>query len=228
MLITSTFIFDNVVNTVSSNLQNILFSDDLISQVAVSDRYVTHPSDTYLVGYYTRWSLIGCVALLGFIFSMILLLKKRSCNNLAICSLFIGCISFSLALGIAGYGIYGMDRGYMFSIIPFSIIISLIISDKNNRMIKISRYISILFIIYAVMVFPVSKYASDPYNFVSDSLTSSRDFIEKFSPEEIQTMNDNTYNFRFLKSGVGPEYYEEIFRYNNLIYFSNNNNYIVI
>lgn len=119
-----------------------------------------------------------------------------------------------------------MDRGYIFSIIPFSLLSSFLVLNSKQK--NVLRNVIIFLLIISIIIFPITKYASDPYNFTSESQMSMNNFNIN-SPTGHYSITNIKYNFIQLKTQRGEEYRNievhnvSIF-YNNgdgLLYFSN-------
>ncbi|HIJ05877.1 MAG: hypothetical protein XE11_1816 [Methanomicrobiales archaeon 53_19] len=216
----STFMTEKILDTMLTNINALLDFQNMHSKLAISDRFVDNPHLTYLIGFYLRWFVIIGVSIIGLLSSFFITIKNyNKMTYILFATLFLGYTSFSLLLGIAGYGVYGMDRGYMFSLLPFTIIASLVFF-KFNRKSPLKLLIISLFII-ALIIFPITKYSSDPYNFISESEMSMINFNDK-SPIKYCSVSDSEYNFIELKNQGGKEYLNMTIIHNK-IYISGRN-----
>ena len=138
---------------------------------------------------------------------------------------FIGYMGFSASLVIAGFSVFGAERGFIFGITPVVILWTLVLADvidSNNKSTVIERKSNltarnhwvklypivltamiIFFVIISMLAIPITKYSSDPYAFVSQSEMAGKLFVEG-------DLN--------LSRSLGYKYYGSDYMYNNYAY----------
>jgi hypothetical protein len=78
-----------------------------------------------------------------------------------------------------------------------------IIASKFFRIFKISL---VLFIITAMFLLPITRYGTDPYEFVSESHYAGREFGSRHPISDSSTFTNVSYNHIELKQQGGEEY----------------------
>jgi hypothetical protein len=223
ILYASDFIFARVISTMKATINRMQYGETFV----VVNRAVTTPTQSYLFCYYVRWYIIIGTMVFGILSIFYLFLKNRDrTSNFVISSLFIGYSLLGLYLIISGYNVYGSDRSFIFLLIPFSILCSMvlhtelklkgntykIIASKIFRIFKISL---VLFIITAMSLLPITRYGTDPYEFVSESHYAGREFGSRHPISDSLTFTNFSYNHIELKQQRGEEYINS-FNSNNL------------
>jgi len=194
----NSMVFDNMVDWFQITISNILNGETF----ALASRNATNPAPSYVQANIIRWIVIGGTLILGLVSSLYLIVKKRAFNwSLIMGSFFIGYMGFSAYLVFGGFATYGPDRGYIFGIIPFSIMTAMLLGSAYNSIrepqvrlpngrnqidlpITHNQYgtklaiLVVLFIVASMFLIPVTRYASDPYGFVPESEIAARHFIE--------------------------------------------------
>jgi hypothetical protein len=114
-----------------------------------------------------------------------------------------------MGLSISGYNIYGSDRAFLLSLLPFSMLL-VILFNTNFELKKLlfMRCVIVVFIILSLIIFPIISHANDPYNFVSESELRGSEFGFEMV---IQTTNRSHYH-NALAYPVSEAYYTH--RYN--------------
>ena len=138
----------------------------------------------------------------------------------------------SFYLVYSHFAAYGPDRGFIFGLIPLSMLLALVMNSifPNNpnlgpylqgnklygrkpRTILTKVYhmilpiLIVLFISVSILILPVTRYGGDPYAFVSDSVLSARlFFINHPEADEGQILVPYRYNLWELKQQKGQEY----------------------
>jgi len=207
MLYSADYLFNRLVEMVYQIADMAVYGDD---RFIIENRNVVMPSESYLNVYYVRlFSILG-VLVFSIVFCLISLFSARknkfNTNVFFIISLFLGYSSISFLLVSVGYNIYGPDRGFIFTLIPFSLMSSMILTDylhldnSCNNMYKYVKSALIVFIILGILLIPITRYSSDPYNFVSESEYHGINFFKKY--EEATESNsekqlNSYYNFKY-------------------------------
>ncbi|WP_155395971.1 hypothetical protein [Methanosarcina mazei] len=233
ILYQSEFIIKRVISTIEAILTNI----NSESTFVVIDRSVIEPSYSYLLGYKLRMLIIVITITIGLLCALIILLTEgEKPLNIYISGLFLGYTFIGIFLVATGYNIYGTGRTYIFLLIPFSILCSMCMNEiqrlEHNKYLRLVRYSVVVFIVVSMTILPITRYASDPYNFISESELTGKNFCLK---EKNTTYYGNIqviypipfeyayythyYNFIEMKSKEGKEYADK-FNEINIIYNS--------
>lgn len=189
----SGFIIQKVVDTFKA----ILSCMQSEAGVALQSRSVMAPDVLYLQTYYVRMFVLASVALVS-IYLIYLLWRYRSkinpSINLILISHLLGFGGIGFLLMMAGYAAYGIDRAYLFLLLPVSIAVTVCLyitpskKDSANTIPVIIKYLIIICLVTIIMVLPITKHCGDPYAFVSSSEYSG--FVFK------QEMDIRPYNYQ--------------------------------
>lgn len=157
----------------------------------IVDRAISFPSPSYLLGYDLRLTVALLTIITGFICLLIIYsLKRNTYSNIYIGGTYLGFLIFGMILILGGNNDYGFDRAYLLLLIPYSIMCSMLLDANiyiNKQFTKITLYskisiVVILFFILSLMVLlPITRYASDPYDFLSESDRAGKNFCFKFN-----------------------------------------------
>lgn len=210
---TSDFIINRIILTLNAIYNNVIYGDFF----SITDRNIGEgvtPSSSYKIGYWIRMYEIAFTAIIGLI-SIISLSLNSTNKKLAqiISLLFLAYFLISLSLILSGYNMYGYNRAFLFMLIPFSVLLAMVLDIKltnNSRYLRLFRYSIMLFIISSIILMPITRYASDPYEFIAESALSGRNFISyhtELSNTLIFEIND--YNWFELKMQKGEAYLSE-------------------
>lgn len=211
----SDFMLNNIVS-LSQEIANDVLTGNMFG---VTSPMATSPSASYMLLYYVRWIEIIGVLVLGSLSILVLFFKdKDKTPTFIVGTLFVGYMSLSAVLVIAGASHYGPGRSMIFGMVPCSIIFSMVLNAKlEERKYRIFKIILLLFIISSLLAIPLARYGGDPYNFVSESEFAGVEFvsqhpqigseIREFCYQESQYLFTNYwYNVFELKQQKGDEY----------------------
>lgn len=215
------FVGVRLVNWLQTTIDNIMYGDMFVFE----QRNVTTPAASYSLLNSIRWvSIIGTLAL-GVLISLYIFLKKRSGSlGLIMVGFFIGYMGVSFYLVVGNFASYGADRGFIFGLIPASLLFTMMVYITFNTTRDIFTtgtrtnwsyerlYSSVLssivlaFIVVSLLTLPVTKYGSDPYAFVSESEWAGRVYAKEHP--EAKAIYDFTYvyNRMELMKQEGEEY----------------------
>jgi len=221
LLYNSDYIFRRLVHSVEMIVNNVLYEEVFFVTV---DRVVTTPAQSYLLCYNIRWFIIVGTIALGLSGIIYLWLKNKDrISTFLFGSMFLGYISLGVGLVATGHVVYGTDRSYLFCLIPFSVLGSMVIATKLNPKDSRGKYFSIFkglftaFIIMALFLFPITKYGSDPYEFVPESVFAGRmKFLRQYNIESYSGFDIPSYNLAYLKRQEGEKFMKR-FDSNDLI-----------
>jgi hypothetical protein len=187
----SGFIIKRIIETIKDIINSFVTTEEIVTLVG---REWVQPSASYMFGYYFRLFNMFSVLLVGFtcVFVHWFLYYrtdfftynfKRKIGLIHVVGFFIGYSSVLMGLSISGYNVYGSDRAYLFSLLPFSLLcvstlnIDLYKYEKHARNILLFIKIVIpIFLFISIAIFPIVAHANDPYNFVSESEWSGKTF----------------------------------------------------
>lgn len=226
----SKFMLNNFIVMFQIIINNVLMGSTFV----ISPTGTVHPSSSYLVVYALRWFEIIAVLVFSALCIYVLFIKwKDQISTLLVSALFLGYTSLSLVLVIFGY-VYGTDRGFLFGLVFSSILFSMLFCTELKQKKYMYLKASVLFfILLSFISSPLLIYASDPYNFVSDSENAGIHFISKYPQTNIGENNylypkmnhspytNYWYNFFELKQQKGNEY-KYSFEKRGCIYNSHN------
>lgn len=213
-LYASDFIFARVISMMEATINNMLYGETFV----VVNRAVTAPTQSYLFCYYLRWYIIIGAMVFGLLSIFYLFLKNRDrTSSFVISSLFIGYSLLGLYLIISGYNIYGADRSFIFLLIPFSILCSMVLHTESklkgnthkiiaSKIFRIFKISLVLFIITAMFLLPITRYGTDPYEFVSESHYAGREFKSLHPISDSLAFTNLSYNHVELKQQRGEDY----------------------
>jgi len=231
LLYYSDFMLDKVILVAKLIMNNILNNDGMY---VIDTVLVSYPEISYILLYRLRWMEIIGTALLG-VFSIFILffgIEKKTLTFF-VSSLFMGYALISVFFIIFGYG-YAATRAYIFLLIPYSVLTSMIwdikLGFKKDRVVKyfmLFKIMGVLFLISSLLLLPISIYGGDPYNFVSESELARENFTQKhisnsiivdtydilqhkISREDIVQFHAYWYNLLQLKQQAGMEYINEL------------------
>jgi len=233
----SDFVVNRMVLWGKEIINNLLYDDPFI----FVGRNVIKPASSYTLGNNIRMISIIIALVLGIISSLYLLLNRRYINwSIIFVSFFVGYMGFSFVLVFGSFATYGAGRGFIFGIIPLSILWAMVVCDgcrfsnrppgyddshnlKHRALFNrfcplILTGLIISFVMVSILIIPVTKYASDPYCFVSDSEMAGKVFIEKEPALSLAIRyyyygsdymyNNYVYNLQELKQQCGDQYRE--------------------
>jgi len=227
LLISSNFMLDKIVSTIHHTINNLYEGNTM----TVVDRDVDSPAPSYFICYVVRM-LTSASVMLGGVISMVYTAMRQGMTKKTwlIGSLFFGLSMLGVYLTVAGYNTYGSDRSYIFLLIPFSILIMFALGTwsrnipNNSYYDTTAHFLFLIFIISQIILFPVTKYSSDPYGFISESELTGDSFASNYldyaypfsTPHACTNLR---YNFFQLKQQKG-DYYKKSFKGDdlNLIY----------
>jgi len=210
----------------------VVWGEDIFSNIITGDlfvfvdRNVTTPTIAYEVVNNIRWLSIAITMALSIFSISYLLFNHKYINwSITMAGFFIGYMGFSASLVIAGFSVFGAERGFIFGITPVVILWTLVLADvidSNNKSTVIERKSNltarnhwvklypivltamiIFFVIISMLAIPITKYSSDPYAFVSQSEMAGKLFVEG-------DLN--------LSRSLGYKYYGSDYMYNNYAY----------
>lgn len=146
-----------------------------------TNRLVTTPAQSYLDASYFRWVVIVCILVLGATVAAYLLVRNREKTlPFVVGCLFTGYIGIAVFLVVVGYEYYGHERSLVFATIAFAIMASMLLASRVGKRMRswssILTLILVTFVVFAMMSLPVTRYASDPYEFASEPEYAARMF----------------------------------------------------
>ena len=151
--------------------------------------------------------------------------------------LFFGYASVATGLVVAGNIAYGTDRSFIFLTIPFAIMTSVVLASKVERgklgelCSKALRLVVLLFVLISIVILPVTRYASDPYEFISESEHAARIFHEQHfaSARTGVKLFEIYYNHAYLKQlRSREEYFKEcVPDFSNRVYDNGSNSLFI-
>lgn len=183
----SNFMLKNIVVT-SQIIANNMFHGT--GDFVIADLLATAPSFHYRVLNMLRWVNIIGVSFLGLLsVAYLILIRKRDSVTFILSGLFFGYVSISLIFILLGH-YYGSSRSFIFLLIPFSILATLVFEKDFDlksvfpKFLKVLKFSFILFVIISLLILPITRYGSDPYNFVSESCYAGKMFTSKHILDE--------------------------------------------
>jgi hypothetical protein len=221
ILYASSFILKRVISTMEATINNIVYGETFV----VVDRGITTPMQSYIFCYNIRMAIIIGTMIFGIlsIFYLFLESKDRT-SSFVISSLFLGYSFLGMYLVISGYNIYGPDRSFILLLVPFSILCTMVLHTESkltnnnhktttSKIFRIFKISLVLFIIIAMFLFPVTRYAGESYEFISESEYAGGKFI-LHHPSLLPyttfytslTFTNLRYNWWVLKNQKGDEY----------------------
>jgi hypothetical protein len=184
-----------VIQKVVSTVEAIFESAQSEAGIVLQSRNVVDPSISYLQTYYIRMFVLLFVAVLS-IYLLYFLWRYRSKFNhdmsLILTSFLLGFGGLGCLLMASGYATYGIDRAYLFLLLPVSVAICLCImilkKDHIDTMSVIVKHLIIICLVIAIIILPITKHCGDPYAFVSSSEYSGFLFKQEMNirPENYQ------------------------------------------
>jgi len=180
------------------------------------------PSDSYIMVYELRMGILCLYLFLAIVFSLLILNdcnrkteKSWACSySILTILVFVSLFLFGGILLAFGNAVYGFERSYPLSLIPFGILASIAFGLKtpSEWLMKLNKIITISVIVVIILLLPVAKYGSDPYHFFSESEDKANQFgrnhVENFDLTlyEEGTFSNMMYNNKVLKEQSGREY----------------------
>lgn len=172
IFLSSGFVIQKVVSTVEA----IIESAQSEASIVLHSRAVMNPSISYLQTYYIRMFVLLFVAVLSIYLLYFLwryLSKFDYDMNLILISFLLGFGGLGFLLMASGYATYGIDRAYLFLLLPVSVATCLCIilpeKDHIETMSVIIKRLIIILLVIAIITLPITKHCGDPYAFVSSS-----------------------------------------------------------
>jgi len=219
------FVGVRLVNWIQITIDNILHGETFV----FVQRHVTAPAASYSLLNSIRWVSILGTLVLGTLVSLYLFLKGKFGNlGLIMVGFFIGYMGVSFYLVVGHFASYGADRGFVFGLIPVSMLFTMMVStalyaradspvdyhdEQSGKEAQPGRFYTmalsgmvLIFIIVSVLALPVTKYGSDPYGFVSESEWAGRLFAKEHPEAEVTHNFVYVYNRMELMRQEGEEY----------------------
>lgn len=168
---TSSFSINKIFHTITSIINNIIEREMMV----ISDRSVTTPSTSYLLTYNVRMGIILLTVAIGIIAVIYLYYNLKDGSSTypkisVLALLFIGYSALGMFFVLTGYNVYGLDRIYMMLTTPLSLLIGMVLNTLSKHKLDcLIKNLCYCFLIICLIVFPVTKYSSEPYEFVSES-----------------------------------------------------------
>jgi hypothetical protein len=191
-------------------VDNLLYGDVLV----ITDRAVTAPMDIYVLASNLRLGLTLTVIMAGAIVALYLILTRRSTPPLLwVVSLSAGYLAFSVVLVVAGFNVYGFDRGYVLGLIPLSVLFAYYLGDTRGQRKKASTCASmgaalvVGLVVFSIIMSPVTKNATDPYSFFAESDHAAEVFrASRSRTADAVAFHTREYNWAALKQKGGRDY----------------------
>lgn len=207
LLYSSDFLLSRIISTINCAISNLFEGNTLV----VNDRIVESPTISYFICYIIRMVTLASVMVGGMIGLIYTVVRQGMTKNIwLVGSLFFGLGAFGISLIIVGYNTYGSDRSYIFLLIPFSVIVMFVLGTTDRNM-KIVQFLFLAFVISQIILFPITKYSSDPYGFISESELGGDSFASNHLHYDIPlsipyTYTNWEYNLIQLKQQKGGYY----------------------
>jgi len=179
----------------------------------------TTPHILYIYDYQIRMAILFLYLLFSIIFSFTILYlyskKSEKIDNFPYCLLIIIIFFITFSYGgiliLTGNSFYGFERSYPISLIPLGVLSTIFLSlnSSSNKIIKIIRSLFIVVVVLLIIIFPISKYGSDPYHFFSESEDKANQFGLTYNEKDFEHLNafsNMIYNSRVLKQQGGIKY----------------------
>lgn len=223
LLISSDFLLDRIISTINHTISNLIEGNTM----AVVDRNVEHPAPSYFICYTIRMLTSVSVMVAGVIGIVYTAIRQGMTKKTWLPgSLFFGLSTLGVYLIVAGYNTYGSDRSYIFLLIPFSILVMFVLgtcgreTQNSSYYSTVVRYLFLAFIISQIILFPITKYSSDPYGFISESELSGDSFALNYVDYDYPFSTPHMYtnlghNLIQLKQQKG-DYYKKSFQGDDL------------
>jgi len=209
-LVEAEFVQRALVNWAQQVLQNVLFGD----LIAMENRDVVDPSASYSLASFIRLSLTMTTLTIGAVVSVYMLMRRRvEAVTIGLVGLSGGYLFLSAALVLAGYNLYGYTRGFMLGLIPLSLVfcglLTVVGSWKlaESMLGRVLYLLVVLLILAALLLSPITKNASDPYNYFSQSDDAAEKFLQLHAEAfDAEVFHQNWYNLRVLKRAGVVDY----------------------
>lgn len=221
LLYESNFIISRVISTLQETIDNMLYRETFV----VVDRGITTPMQSYIFCYNIRMAIIIGTMMFGLLSIFYLFLKSKDrTSSFVISCLFVGYSFLGVYFVVSGYNIYGPDRSFILLLVPFSSLCSMVLHTESkltnnnhktitSKIFRIFKISLVLFVITALFLFPVTKYAGEPYEFISESEYAGGEFILQHPSllpyttfYQPLTFTNLRYNWWVLKNQQGDEY----------------------
>ncbi|MBT9139999.1 MAG: hypothetical protein DDT30_00571 [Dehalococcoidia bacterium] len=200
------------VSQIQTSLNNLHGGNILVT----ADWTVTEPMRCHVFITWLRLLSVVSVCLVGLVSILLLFKKKYDRFAFLISCLFLGYISLSVAF-FATQNITFVERGFVFALVPFSILIPLALSAGiRSKLSKVFGLICGLLLIFHLFLAPLTARGVDPYMVPSKSEIAGREFVVRNrelkrqidfrvygAPVVFQTI---WYNYLSLKHQMGEEY----------------------
>lgn len=215
-------LFSITVNFIDNRIDDLVDYDGIsLTHRSISDLFP--PSASYLMAYNIRmltliiYIIIGIVCTLFIIYSFRFKEKFDVLHKkilLIFTLIFLFAVSFSAILLLSGDNTYGYDRPFPISLVMFSLLIVFFISFEEYKLNSGARKTLIILLFIGLLITtPISRYASDPYHFFSESEDQAnlfgRSYFNDFQIGALGVKNSYSsiaFNSKELKYQRGSEY----------------------
>jgi hypothetical protein len=221
-IFSSRYLFQKTVGFSTNYIENGLN----IESISLTHRTISEshpPSASYLISYDIRmlslsaFMIIGIICILFILYSFRFDKKSEVSQKKMLCFFilfFVFPVSFTVLFLLMGNSEYGFERPYSIALFALCVMLVFFISCEGiKKLITARKTLMIILIIGLMILNPINKFASDPYQFYSESHDQATIFTKSIYVDPYMVSNGDLilytnleYDYAELKSQTGSRY----------------------